>query len=271
MLDCTVNEVKEILLVGGSTKIPLIQELLERKFGKAPRKDINPEEAIALGAALEGWRKSVELYNNTELTIINVSPYSIGIGVAKIIGNRPVNGYYEPIITKGSILPITKKVTFSTDYDNQDEIKVSVYRGEKLFINDNVLLGEVGITGIPRRPAGKEKVEVTFSLDENGIFYCKGKLLRTGKICLPSLKDNYFFQHHLMDKSNKDYWGKYKYYGEVKHGIKRAYIIMKESDQKTKRKIEILLDKLEMELINNNLSNIKRVGEELTDFLMELI
>ncbi|MDP4086688.1 MAG: hypothetical protein Q8934_19140 [Bacillota bacterium] len=74
-----------------------------------------------------------------------------------------------------------------------------------------------------------------------------------------------------MDKSNKDYWEKYKYYGEVKHGINRAYIIMKKSDQRTKQKVEILLDKLEMELVKNDLSKVKRAGEELTDLLMELI
>lgn len=271
----TERDIQEVLLVGGSTRIPLIQELVEKKFGKAPRKDINPDEAIALGAAVQGGIKSGEIDSKNGLMVIDVCPYTLGMAIVKNIGGQIVPGYFDPIIPRNSTIPISETKLYNTVYDNQEEVDIHIYQGESHLVAHNKLLSDDITLEVPRRAAGEEVVEVTFTYDINGTFQVKAKVLSTGKIVEQAIRS----QGGVMsdaevavakEKINQE-WDKSEHYEEVKNVIYRAEKLMNEASPSDKQKIEMLLSKLKNELSSNNSHGVRQVEEELTDLLIELV
>ncbi len=162
------DEITEVLLVGGSTRIPRVRALVEELFHRVPRTDVHPDQAVALGAAVQAGIKSGVL-GREGLIVTDVAPFTMGIAVAR---TNPFGGYvpgaYAPIIRKNTTVPTTRTETFYTVVDDQPAIDVEVYQGESEWVKGNLHLGSVTITGLAPKPAGEEHIAVTFRYTLNG-------------------------------------------------------------------------------------------------------
>lgn len=168
--DMSADDIDEVILVGGSTRIPCIQEAVERLFGKKPNKSVNPDEAVALGAAVQG---SILSGDRKDLLLIDVTPLSLGIETAGEI--------MTVMIERNKSIPFKKQEVFTTAEDNQPAVDVKVYQGEHKMARSNRLLGVFRLDGIPPAPRGRPKIEVTFDIDANGILNVSAKDTATGK------------------------------------------------------------------------------------------
>ena len=164
------SDIDEVILVGGMTRMPKVQEAVEKFFGKAPRKDVNPDEAVAVGAAIQG---QVLGGDRTDVLLLDVTPLSLGI--------ETMGGVMSKLIQKNTTIPTKQSQVFSTAADNQPAVTIKVYQGERDMCSGNKLLGEFDLEGIPPAPRGTPQVEVTFDLDANGILNVSAKDKATGK------------------------------------------------------------------------------------------
>lgn len=165
------KDIDEVVLVGGMTRMPRVQQMVKEVFGKEGHKGVNPDEVVAVGAAIQGAQ--LLLGSKSDVLLLDVTPLSLGI--------ETLGGVFTKLIERNTTIPSTKKNVFSTADDNQTAVTVQVYQGERSMASDNRLLGRFNLEGIEAAPRGMPQIEVTFDIDANGILNVSAKDLKTGK------------------------------------------------------------------------------------------
>ena len=164
------SDIDEVVLVGGSTRVPRVQELVKQMFGKEPHKGVNPDEVVSIGAAIQGGIISGDV---TNVVLLDVTPLSLGL--------ETEGGIMTVLVERNTTIPVTKTETFSTAADGQTAVTVRVFQGERKMANDNRLLGQFNLEGIPPQQRGVPQIEVTFDLDVNGILNVSARDKSSGK------------------------------------------------------------------------------------------
>jgi len=189
----TAKDIDEIVLVGGSTRIPKVQEMVKGFFGKEPNKSVNPDEVVAVGAAVQAGVLSGE---KTDILLLDVTPLSLGI--------ETLGGVATPMIQRNTTIPTRKSEIFSTASDNQTSVEVHVLQGERPMAADNKTLGKFHLVGIPPAPRGMPQVEVTFDIDANGIVNVSAKDVGTGREQKITITSSSGLSKEEIDKMMKD-------------------------------------------------------------------
>ncbi|MGE5651295.1 molecular chaperone DnaK [Noviherbaspirillum sp. UKPF54] len=188
-----VSDIQDVILVGGMTRMPKVQEKVKEFFGRDPRKDVNPDEAVAVGAAIQG---SVLSGDRKDLLLLDVTPLSLGI--------ETLGGVMTKMIQKNTTIPTKFSQVFSTADDNQPAVTIKVYQGEREMATGNKLLGEFNLEGIPPSPRGVPQIEVTFDIDANGILHVGAKDKASGKENKITIKANSGLSEEEIQKMVKD-------------------------------------------------------------------
>ncbi len=269
----SVNEIDKILLVGGSTRIPAVQEAIKRVLGKEPTKNVNPDECVAIGAAIQG---GVLVGEVKDVLLLDVTPLSLGI--------ETLGGVFTRIIDRNTTIPTSKSQVFSTAADNQPSVDIHVLQGEREFARDNKTLGRFELSGIPAAPRGIPKIEVTFNIDANGIVHVSAKDLGTGKeqnITITSSggldKDEIDRMvkeaeaHAAEDKARKEETEvKINADSLVYQAEKAIKDFEGKADATLLEQVKTAKDKLKATIENGDIEAIKKDSEELTKPLYEL-
>ena len=187
------SDIDEIVLVGGSTRVPKVREMVQSIFGKAPHQGVNPDEVVALGAAIQG---SVLSGDRTDVLLLDVTPLTLGI--------ETEGGVLTPIVERNTTIPIEKKQVFSTAADNQPAVTVKVFQGERKMAANNKVLGEFNLEGIPPAPRGVPQIEVKFDIDQNGILNVSARDLGTQKEASVRIEDSAGLDDSEIERMRQD-------------------------------------------------------------------
>lgn len=275
------KDIDTVLLVGGSSRIPAVKELVESKFKGKIISGINPDEAVAMGAAIQAGIKSNQITSEENLIIADKCSHNLGTSIIKIGDGKVINGAFDCIIPIDSSIPCSKKKLYYTAVDNQEEVRVEVYEGNEELAEDNTKIGDFLLKGVPKARAGEESIEVQFDYDLNGILEVKATIMSTG-ISINKIIDNFkliklpqdaLVDENLYERFKVDEWQEYDLASGVKSIVELAENKIKNSkidkDDFKYRKIEKLLEELKLAVIHDNEELVEKYDEELTDILFE--
>ena len=254
--DLDASEIDKVLLVGGSTRIPAVQDEVQKIMGKEPFKGINPDECVAIGASIQGGKLAGD-EGAGDILLLDVTPLTLGIETA--------GGVATPLIPRNTTIPTNKKQVFSTYEDNQTAVDINVVQGERPLARDNKSLGRFRLDGIAPAPRGIPQIEVTFDIDANGITTVTAKDLGTGKEQNIKITSSTNLSDEEIDKAVKEA----EQYAEQDKKRKEAVDVKNEADSlifQTKKLIDELGDKIneaDKAKINAQVENLEKVNEGL--------
>ena len=263
----SASDIDEVVLVGGSTRVPKVQELVKKMFEKEPHRGVNPDEVVSIGAAIQGGIIAGDV---KDVVLLDVTPLSLGI--------ETEGGIMTVLIERNTTIPATKKETFSTAADNQTAVTVRVFQGERQMANDNRLLGQFNLEGIPPQRRGEPQIEVAFDLDVNGILNVSAKDVKTGKEQSIKIEESSGLSEDEIEQIRKDAEAhaeedkKKRELAEAKnmgstlaHEAEKA---LKEHEEKidegSKSAIESAVKKVHEAVEGDNIDQIKSATEELS-------
>lgn len=262
------EDINVVLLVGGTTRIPLVQETLKKIFGSKVKKFADPQEAVALGAGVQAGIKSSEISSEDGLIITDICNYSLGVASIGEYQGILMPDTFSPIIPKNSNLPCTKSDTYYTAVDNQTSVNIKVYQGENKLVYENLFLSEFRVEGIPKNKAGAEAIEITFGYDINDILTVEAKILSTG--VAKSIK----IELNNKNKENSEKKGStYKnssYYSDYKIIMEMAEDKMSKLSETNREKVSSILEKMKEMLVSENKEELDKLDSTLTDLLFEV-
>lgn len=269
----SANDIHEVLLVGGSTRMPAVQDMVKRTLGKEPNRSINPDEVVSIGAAIQG---GVLAGHIDDILLLDVTPLTLGI--------ETLGGVATPLIPRNTTIPATKSQVFSTAADNQTEVTISVIQGERQMASDNKMLGRFNLTGIEAAPRGVPQIEVTFSIDVNGITKVSAKDMKTQKEQTITIENSSKLSEEEIQKfikdaeANKEADAKRKEEAET---IVRAESLIDQvkkaleaqgdkADAKTKEESEKLIKELQDLIDKKDIPTLKAKLEEVENMIKKL-
>ena len=267
------NDIDEVILVGGSTRIPYIQELVKKELGKEPHKGVNPDEVVAMGAAIQGGVLTGEM---DDLVLLDVTPLSLGL--------ETLGGVMTVLIPRNTTIPTSKSQVFSTAADNQPAVDIHVLQGERPMAQDNKTLGNFQLTNIPPAPRGVPQIEVKFDIDANGIVHVTAKDLGTNKEQSITISSNTNLSDEEIDKmmkeaeANKEADEKRKEEVNAKNDADAMIFSTEKAikdlgdkvDKKDKEEAESKIKELKDAMEKNDVDDIKKKTESLNEVAMRL-
>ena len=269
--DLKAKDIDKVLLVGGSTRIPMVQELIKKELGKEPSKGVNPDEVVAMGAAIQGGVLTGDV---NDIVLLDVTPLSLGI--------ETLGGVCTVLIPRNTTIPTSKSQVFSTAADNQPAVDIHILQGERSMAADNKTLGRFQLTNIPPAPRGVPQIEVTFDIDNNGIVNVKAKDLGTNKEANITITASTNLSDEEIDKmmkeaeANKAADEKKKAEADTRNEAEQTIFATEKAikdlgdkiDSKDKEKAEEQIKDLKTALEKDDIDDIKSKTEKLNETVM---